>query len=179
MDTINARIAILIGKSGKTKTEWARRLNVTPQFISSICNGKKAPSARTVADICREFHVNEDWLRTGEGDWPVKKAPQSLDELLSVLLNGQTVTDEDRILVKNFLELPGTSRKAVIEFVQKCVVDLSAGREKGTAPVGPPDIMSELAELKRQNQELAAEIAAMKEEDAILYGETSGGTKTG
>ena len=24
--------------------------------------------SRTIADICREFNVNEHWLRTGEGD---------------------------------------------------------------------------------------------------------------
>lgn len=30
--------------------------------------GERAPSDRTIMDICREFNVNEHWLRTGEGE---------------------------------------------------------------------------------------------------------------
>lgn len=33
-----------------------------------MCQGIKVPSARTIADICREFNVSETWLRTGEGE---------------------------------------------------------------------------------------------------------------
>ncbi len=36
---------------------------------SSVRIGSVAPtSERTISDICREFGVNESWLRTGEGE---------------------------------------------------------------------------------------------------------------
>ena len=34
----------------------------------SIENGKKKPGNRLISDICREFHINEEWLRTGKGE---------------------------------------------------------------------------------------------------------------
>ena len=42
---------------------------------------------------------------------------------------------------------------------------LPAAPDIGEQDRTDPDIVAELAELKRQNQKLAAEIAAMKEED--------------
>lgn len=33
-----------------------------------MCGGTTNPSDRTIQDICREFGVNEVWLRTGEGE---------------------------------------------------------------------------------------------------------------
>ena len=62
------RIAFIIKKLDISKTKFAERLNVTPAFVSQICSGARDPSDRTIADICREFGVNEAWLRTGEGE---------------------------------------------------------------------------------------------------------------
>lgn len=61
------RISEIIDKSGLTKAKVAERLNVSAAFITKICNGTSNPSDRTISDICREFRVNEQWLRTGEG----------------------------------------------------------------------------------------------------------------
>ena len=114
---------------------------------------------------------------------------QPLDELLDELLDGKTVTDEDKILMKNFLELPDGSRKAVIEFVQTCSAELSAPVQPGTSEQkqAEPDLAEKVAELERQNKELAAKIAAMEEEDARMEAAAelspgkpfSGDTKTG
>ena len=61
------RIILVIRDSGLTKSKFADRLKITPAFLSQICSGVRTPSDRTVSDICREFRVNETWLRTGEG----------------------------------------------------------------------------------------------------------------
>ena len=67
MGTIAERIAQCVNESGLTKTAFAEKIKVTQQYVSNLCLGKKIPSDRTIADICREFDVNENWLRTGEG----------------------------------------------------------------------------------------------------------------
>ena len=61
------RIILVIADSGLTKSRFANRLKITPAFLSQICSGVRMPSDRTISDICREFRVNETWLRTGEG----------------------------------------------------------------------------------------------------------------
>ena len=68
MDNINSRICRLITELSMTKTSFAKALNLSQPFVSNICAGASQPSERTILDICREFNVNEQWLRSGEGD---------------------------------------------------------------------------------------------------------------
>lgn len=51
-----------------TQQELADKLGLSQNFIWQIENGDRTPSDRTISDICREFGVNEVWLRTGEGE---------------------------------------------------------------------------------------------------------------
>lgn len=62
------RIAKTVEMSGLTKTAFAKRINVSQGLVSQMCSGATNPSDRTITDICREFGVNEVWLRTGEGE---------------------------------------------------------------------------------------------------------------
>lgn len=66
MESINYRIALIIEKLGMTKTAIAKRLKVSQQYISKLAI-TGTPSERLIDDICREFNINEDWLRTGSG----------------------------------------------------------------------------------------------------------------
>jgi transcriptional regulator with XRE-family HTH domain len=62
------RISHIIKEKKVTKTEFAKRLGVSQAFVSQVCAGTSGISDRTITDICREFGVNEIWIRTGEGD---------------------------------------------------------------------------------------------------------------
>ena len=64
---MHTRINEVVKRSGLTKTDFSKRLGVSQPFVSKLCAGDAIPSDRTIADICREFDVNEVWLRTGEG----------------------------------------------------------------------------------------------------------------
>ncbi len=83
MDRLNERIRSLIDTLGIKKTAFAERLNVSQAFVSQMCSGASNPSDRTISDICREFNVNEAWLRTGEGPMFLER---SRDEELSAFL---------------------------------------------------------------------------------------------
>ena len=65
---MHTRINEIVKKSGLTKTDFAKKLGLSQPFVSKICAGDSTPSDRTITDICREFGVNEVWLRTGEGE---------------------------------------------------------------------------------------------------------------
>lgn len=62
------RIKALRKAANLTQQEFAERIGLTKNFISLVETGSRIPSERTISDICREFDVNETWLRTGEGD---------------------------------------------------------------------------------------------------------------
>ena len=52
---------------GKTQTEFADALGVKQGTIAGWETGARAPGDIVISSICREFNVNEVWLRTGEG----------------------------------------------------------------------------------------------------------------
>lgn len=52
---------------GLTQEEFAKKLAVPRNSIAGYEIGRREPSKAMVALICREFGVNEIWLRTGEG----------------------------------------------------------------------------------------------------------------
>lgn len=73
MNTMGDRIAAIIEVKGIKKVQFAARINVDQSYISQLTSGKKTPSDRTISDICREFDVSEEWLRTGRGEMFVEK----------------------------------------------------------------------------------------------------------
>lgn len=125
MSSINERISKIVDESGLTKTAFANKLNLTQQYVSNLCLGRKTPSERTITDICREFDVNEVWLRTGEGEIFIHKTrtdeitafvgdilrgePDFRQRFISVL--ARMTTDEWKILEAKVLELADEIKK--------------------------------------------------------------------
>lgn len=66
--TIAERILKIIENQKITLSQFAEALKVTPAYVSKIKKyPETVPSDRLISDICRIYHVNELWLRTGEG----------------------------------------------------------------------------------------------------------------
>ena len=128
MDTINIRICYLIRDLGITKTAFAEKIHVTPQFVSSLCSGVKIPSDRTILDICREFRCSEQWLRTGTGEmFPPRTRAQEIADFAADLLSDE----------------PESTRSVVISYLMRWDADDWAAvtkilRKHGT-PHLPPD----------------------------------------
>lgn len=57
-----------------TQQEFAERIGSVQNTITGYETGRRVPSNQVVTLICREFDVNETWLRTGEGDMFIKKS---------------------------------------------------------------------------------------------------------
>lgn len=52
----------------KNQTDFAKTLSVSRSAICKMESGENSPSEQTIKLICREFNVNEDWLRNGAGE---------------------------------------------------------------------------------------------------------------
>ena len=50
-----------------TQTEFGDRIGVKGNTITNYENDLRNPSDAIIVSICREFNVNEDWLRSGTG----------------------------------------------------------------------------------------------------------------
>lgn len=75
-----------------TQQEFADKLKISRNFVAQIEMGSKVPSDRTIDDVCREFDVNEEWLRTGNGDMFV---PGIKDKQISAMLADVMKSGED------------------------------------------------------------------------------------
>lgn len=144
MQEIAERITKVIKDKAKTKTEFAEKLNISQSFVSRLASGEKEPSDRTIADICREFDVNEDWLRTGQGDPYVQL---SRDEELAQFF-GEVMKGEDPDFRRRLLSVMSrltTDEWALLEQMAWKLVDelrqdsgQEASSEEGKKNPGPP-----------------------------------------
>ena len=99
MNPINIRICQLINELKLTKTSFAKALNLSQPFVSQLCSGYSQPSERTITDICREFNVNENWLRTGEGEMFLQL---DVDEEIAAYV-GRTLKNEKAVYQRKLL----------------------------------------------------------------------------
>lgn len=62
------RIKQLRSALGLTQEKFAERLGVKRNTIATYEIGRNEPIDAVVSLMCKEFNVNEKWLRTGEGE---------------------------------------------------------------------------------------------------------------
>lgn len=62
------RVKVVRKELGMTLDAFGKRVGVTKTAISNIENGARCLTDQMLLSICREFNVNEQWLRSGEGD---------------------------------------------------------------------------------------------------------------
>ena len=85
------RIKELRKTLGLTQQEMADKVGVKRNTIAQYEIGRNPPTDTVVTLICREFDVNEEWLRTGEGDMFVMRSrDEELSAFFEGLMNGQS-----------------------------------------------------------------------------------------
>lgn len=122
-----------------TQQEFADRLGVKRGAIANYEVGRNEPVDSIIALICREFHVNEEWLRNGTGDM-FSSEPE--DEL-QALTEKYGLSAADRTLIEKFLTLKTESRDAVIHFIE----DVAAALNSDGMYEEVPDSEDELEEV--------------------------------
>jgi len=128
---VKERIRQLRKKLGLTQEEFGSRLGITKSSISTMENGKSKPSDQTICFMCREFGVNETWLRTGKGDMLQSTSRQK--ELSAILAD----IAKDEPTVKNkFIHalsmLPDEAYPIIIESILLCAEQLQ--KEQNSLP---------------------------------------------
>ena len=101
-----------------TQEQFADNLKLSRNYIAQIELGSKNPSDRTISDICRVYHVNEDWLRTGAGDMYAELPENRTAAIVSDLLEDDSPMNR---LILNVLEryqlLDPVSREVIDRFI--------------------------------------------------------------
>lgn len=78
MATENDRIRQVRKTLGMTQEKFGEKIGMKKSSLSTTESGINAVSNQLRAAVCREFSVNESWLRTGEGEMFLSKSNEDL-----------------------------------------------------------------------------------------------------
>ncbi len=132
-NTIGERISLIIDKSQVKKVQFAERIGVHQTYVSQMVSDKKVPSDRVIRDICEEFSVNENWLRTGEGgpdNMFVK--PSSDSQAIAARVAKEYGSDPLlKAIMTTYLQLDDAKRALLLEIVEGFSVALKDAMTTG------------------------------------------------
>lgn len=114
---MNDRIKELRKSLGLTQQEFADKLNIKRGAIANYEVGRNIPIDAVISLICKEFNVNEDWLRTGEGEmFQQMTEKEKLLKYTALLLkdNDSAIASAIQALIVTYEQLDDSS-KAVLE----------------------------------------------------------------
>lgn len=89
---MNERLKKIRKTLGLTQQEFADVLKISRGNIAAYEVNKNNPSDAVITLICREFDVNENWLRTGEGEMFIEKSKD--EQITEMLVNIQLAGEE-------------------------------------------------------------------------------------
>lgn len=114
------RLKVLRKELRLTQQEFADRVGISRGNIGAYEVGKNAPSDAVISLICREFHVNEEWLRTGNGEMFVEETPdEEFMRMAKAVASGDTEADRMiRRTLMYFYEMDDLGRKTLMNFVK-------------------------------------------------------------
>ena len=117
---MNERIKELRKALGLTLEKFGERLGVSRAALSNIENGNRSVTDQMFKSVCREFSINEEWLRTGEGNMFL--IPDDEDAaLVSEVLENPDVKFYQMMLnmVRTYKQLSPESKKVVEDFIDQ------------------------------------------------------------
>ena len=82
-----------------TQQEFADKLKVPRNTIGGYEVGKSNPSDASVNNICNIFNVNEDWLRTGQGEKYLRLSrKETVAAYVGKILGGKVTPMEETLI---------------------------------------------------------------------------------
>ena len=127
--TIGERIKKLRQSQKRTQQSMADALNLKRQTIAAYEIGTIAPSDRTISDICREFNVSEQWLRTGEGEMLRR---QSRSDELATFIADLMQSEPDNIRLRFVSAISRLSTKE-LEILEKAALHIASELHSSSA----------------------------------------------
>lgn len=125
---MNERLKLLRKTLKLNQVDFGSRLSLTGSAISRYESGVNAMADNIVLLICREFNVNEDWLRNGNGEMFSRQSTDLVEQLTqqySLGLYGQQ-------LLATYLQLSDADKRAVERFVSQLTANVQQAEDAQT-----------------------------------------------
>ena len=132
-----------------TQQDFANRIGVKRNTIANYEVNRNVPVDAVISLICREFNVNEEWLRHGTGEMFRVIDDSNIYDLLREEYN---MTEAEERLIRAYFSMPEEGRKLVMDCIEKAATNLQ------TAKLQQPQTIDEkVAAYRAQLEREAAE----------------------
>lgn len=118
---MNERIKELRIALRLTQEDFGKVIGVQRAAVNKWEKGINGVADSMILSVCREFGVNEQWLRTGEGEM----FEQTRESVLDRLSTEYDLSREQRSVIEAFLDLDPQERDVILKYVHN-VFDRSA-----------------------------------------------------
>lgn len=93
------RIKLIRKNNNLSMEKFGEKIGLKKNSISQIESGINNPSEAAIKSICREFNVNENWLKTGEGEpYQKRTRTQEIGEFAN-----KVMSESDEAFKKRFI----------------------------------------------------------------------------
>ena len=111
---MNERIKELRKILELNQTDFGNRIGIKQGSVAAYESGARTPIDAVIISICREFGVNEEWLRTGEGEMFFKLETNDIIVKATRLLGEKDPMFE--AFVETYSSLDPSDRKVLMDF---------------------------------------------------------------
>ena len=118
---MNERIKEVRDHFKMSQEAFGLRIGMTKSGLSKVERGENGTTDQTIMSICREFGVNETWLRTGAGSMLDESKPS----ILARLAEEKQLTPREQAIVSAFIDLSPQDRAAIMRYMDSLVEKLS------------------------------------------------------
>lgn len=117
---MNNRIKKVRKYFGLSQDSFAKKIGITRSSVSLLESGKNNPSEQTIKLICKEYGINEIWLRTGEGKM---HSEISQEDRYSINLGKLTLEENQFVqnVINSLAESDPDELKIIERYMKKCL----------------------------------------------------------
>lgn len=114
-EILNSRVRFVRKSLNLSQETFGHRLGVTGAGISKIESGQRKLTDQMLLMICKEFNINERWLRYGEGELYSQKLPNGLEEVAKCY----QLDELDKRILYEYLQLNEKKRSVIKEYIMR------------------------------------------------------------
>lgn len=160
MKDLKDRLKTLRKSLGLTQQEFADRIGIKRNTLANYEAGRNIPIDSVYQLICREFSVNETWLRTGEGEM----FSSSLYDELDKVVEKYHLNDKASEMLRKFVELSPEEMEIIYNYMEKVVLSILEKKSREERPEPTAFGMTE-EEIQKAGEEYMSQLRLEKRQE--------------
>lgn len=116
---------------GLTLEKFGEKIGMKKNSVSQIENGKNNVTDANIKSICREFGINEEWLRTGSGEMRIPVEDEAAAAVSDLVEKSNPLYDIIKGIMIAYQKLDSPSREVIDQFI------LDSIPQRGHPPTDP------------------------------------------